>query len=98
MLDAPWDGFHAFPVAAAGMTSIGALVERLMAAAGRRVAVEATVSARAGFTVSSAYAIERFGYRPMEIGAMLDRYAAEAMGELANRPPPGAPRSGDGAS
>ena len=81
MLRTTWNGFHAFPVAAAGMTTIRGVVERLVAGAGKRATVTVSPSRRPSFTVSSDYAKQRFGYRPGEIGAMVDRYVAEFHGQ-----------------
>jgi UDP-glucose 4-epimerase len=68
-------GFDAVTVAARGMTTIRAALERLKARVGSRSDITFRPSDRRSFTVSSRRAIERYGYDPMEIGAMLDRYA-----------------------
>lgn len=68
-------GFDAVTVAARGMTTIRAALERLKARVGSRSDITFRPSNRRSFTVSSRRAIERYGYDPMEIGAMLDRYA-----------------------
>lgn len=73
-----WQGFHALPVAASGTITVREAVERLRAATGSRSAVTVRPAPQPGFTISSERAIQAFGYRPMEIGALLDRYAAEA--------------------
>lgn len=67
-------GFDAVTVAARGMTKIGAALERMKRRANSRSTIEFRPSDRQSFTVSSARAIERYGYDPMEIGAMLDHY------------------------
>jgi nucleoside-diphosphate-sugar epimerase len=77
LLAGQWTGFSAVPVAAAGMITIQEVVERLIAATGKRIAVSVRSALQPGFTVSSECAIRRFAYDPMEIGLMLDRYAAE---------------------
>ena len=78
LLDRCWQGFHAMPVGAAGATTVRAAVEQLMAAAGSKVTLAVRPAPQPSFTISSDYAIRSFGYRPMEIGAMLDRYVADS--------------------
>jgi nucleoside-diphosphate-sugar epimerase len=67
-------GFDAVTVAARGMTTIRAALERMKQRANSRSTIEFRPSDRQSFTVSSTRAIERYGYDPMEIGALLDRY------------------------
>jgi nucleoside-diphosphate-sugar epimerase len=76
LLRRDWAGFHAFPVGAAGSITVSGAVERLMAGIAR-VPVRIGRAPQRGFTISSDYAVNAFGYRPMDIGAILDRYAAE---------------------
>jgi UDP-glucose 4-epimerase len=78
MMEQRWRGFHAMPVGAAGLTTVRAAVERLMAATGTQVPIMVRPAPQASFTISSDYAVQSFGYRPMEISAMLDRYAADS--------------------
>jgi hypothetical protein len=59
------------------MTTVGAAVETLKQALGSRSAVEVVAKSGHGFTISSAAAQAEFGYDPMEISAMLTRYAGE---------------------
>jgi nucleoside-diphosphate-sugar epimerase len=73
-------GFDAATVAARGMTTIREAVERLKTRTGSRSEIRFTPSDRRSFTVSSRRAIERYGYDPMEIGTMLDRYADSERG------------------
>jgi hypothetical protein len=65
------------PIGAAGHVTVREVVTRLMTAAGIAVPVTVNPASRPSFTISSDYAIRTFGYRPMEIGQMLDRYVAE---------------------
>lgn len=69
-------GFDAVVVGARGMTTIRDAIERLKTGLGSRSEIRFQPSDRRSFTLSSRRAIERYGYDPMEIGAMLDRYAA----------------------
>jgi nucleoside-diphosphate-sugar epimerase len=79
-------GFDAVTLAARGMTTIRAALEQLKTRVGSRSDITFRPSDRRSFTVSSRRAIERYGYDPMEIGAMLDRYA-DAEREAARSPP-----------
>ena len=72
-------GFDAITVGAAGVTTMAAVVERLMAGAGRRVPVSIATAPKPGFVISSQRAIEHYGYRPMDIERMIDRYVAETV-------------------
>lgn len=83
LLEQAWHGFHAMPVGAAGHVTVREAVDRLMAAAGA-APVTIDPASRPGFTISSDYATRQFGYKPMEIGAMLDRYVAEEMSGRSN--------------
>jgi nucleoside-diphosphate-sugar epimerase len=77
LLGGHWTGFAATPLAATGMITVREVVDRLVAATGMRVAVTVRTAPQPGFVVSSDRAIQGFGYDPMEIGHMVDRYAAE---------------------
>lgn len=72
-----WQGYDMVVLGAAGMTTIRAAVERLRARMGARSAIVVRPAGKGAFTLDSARAISRFGYAPMEIAAMLDRYADE---------------------
>ncbi len=70
-------GFSAFPIGAAGSITIRNAVERIVAGANVHVSITVRDEQPSRFTISSDRAIRAFGYRPMEIGAMIDRYVAE---------------------
>lgn len=72
-----WSGFDAMPLGAAGAVTIRGAVERLAAACGSTSPLSFTSAPRPTFTIDSRRAAG-YGYRPMEIGAMLDRFAADA--------------------
>lgn len=76
VLRKPLAGFDAVTVAARGMTTIRDALERLKTRVGSRSEIRFRPSDRRSFIVSSRRAIERYGYDPMDIGDMLDRYAA----------------------
>ncbi|MBV9863521.1 MAG: NAD(P)-dependent oxidoreductase [Alphaproteobacteria bacterium] len=80
-------GFDAATLGARGMTTVAGAIERMRQRAGSRSVVEFRAADRNSFTVSSARAIARYGYDPMEIGDMLDRYVAA---ELTGTDGPGA--------
>jgi nucleoside-diphosphate-sugar epimerase len=67
--------FDAVTVAARGMTTIREALERLKAGVGSRSEIRFRPSDQRSFIVSSRRAIECYGYDPMDIGDMLDRYA-----------------------
>ena len=75
-------GFDAVTVAAAGMTTIREALLRLRARIGSRSEIRFDEKRRHSFTVSSRRAIELHGYAPMEIDALLDRYADAERGAL----------------
>ena len=82
-IEKEWQGFDAAVLGAAGTISVRAAIERLAAALGVRAVIEPVAAAKDSFILSSAHAIARWGYRPMEIGAMIDRYAQELRAEPA---------------
>ncbi|MCC7045659.1 MAG: NAD(P)-dependent oxidoreductase [Alphaproteobacteria bacterium] len=72
-----WQGYDMLVLGAAGMTTIRGAVERLKARMRSRSAIVVRAAGKGAFTLDSARAVSRFGYAPMEIAAMLDRYADE---------------------
>jgi UDP-glucose 4-epimerase len=72
-----WQGFDILVLGAGGMTTIRDAVERLRAGMRSTVPIVVRPAGKGAFTLDSARAIGRYGYAPMEIGAMLDRYASE---------------------
>jgi nucleoside-diphosphate-sugar epimerase len=77
LLQRDWRGFDALPIGAAGMTTAMKAVTLLVDAFGARSRIEVDPAPRRGFTISSERAIARYGYAPMEITAMLARFAEE---------------------
>jgi nucleoside-diphosphate-sugar epimerase len=73
----PWTGFHAIPIGADGAMQVREVVAKLLTAARSTSRVAIAHSSLQPFTISSAYAIEHFGYRPTEIHSLLDRYTSE---------------------
>jgi len=72
-----WSGFHAFPVGADGQMTIAELARILLSSTGSRSRLSEGRALKAPFTISSRYAVEKFGYAPMNIEAMLSRYVSE---------------------
>jgi nucleoside-diphosphate-sugar epimerase len=72
-------GFDAVVLGARGSTTVRGAIERLA----RRLRVPAQIveepPSKPPFTLSSRRAIERWGYDPMPIDALLDRYAADVL-------------------
>ena len=78
LLEGHWSGFHSIPIAAAGEISIENLVRMLILQTGSRSGILEGKARKQPFTVSSEYAIKNFGYNPMNIEIMLDRYVDES--------------------
>lgn len=70
-------GFDAVVLGARGTLSMRGVIERLAAGLGVAARIEPIPPPKRGFILSSERAIERWGYDPMEIGAMIDRYTRE---------------------
>lgn len=77
VIDRPWQGFDAVVLGARGSLPVGAAIERVARGLGVESKVEPVEADQAGFTLSCARAIERWGYDPMEIGDLLERYGRE---------------------
>ena len=72
-----WGGFDAAVLGAAGSLTVRETIERLARALGVPAQIEEIAPTNTSFTLSSAHAIARYGYQPMEIGALIDRYGRE---------------------
>jgi nucleoside-diphosphate-sugar epimerase len=76
-LERPWAGCDIVVVGARGQITVREAITRL----GQGLSVEARIqeiaAAKPSFTLSSERAISRWGYDPMQIGTMIDRYAEE---------------------
>jgi UDP-glucose 4-epimerase len=73
-----WQGFDAVVLGARGRLPVRQVVERLAAGMGLPVTLAVQPSPKPAFLLSSDKAIRDWGYDPMEIGALVDRYAREA--------------------
>lgn len=76
-----WGGFDAAVLGAGGSLTVREVIERLARALGVTASIEEIAPTNTSFTLSSAHAVARYGYRPMEIGALIDRYGRE-IGEV----------------
>jgi nucleoside-diphosphate-sugar epimerase len=74
-----WTGFDAVVLGARGTTTVRGAIERLAAGLGVPARIEAREQEKPSFTISSARAIDRWGYVPMDIGGLIDRYAADIL-------------------
>lgn len=80
-----WQGFDRVVLGAGGSITVRGAIERLAAGLGVPAQLEEIPAPKPGFTLSSRRAIGHWGYAPMEIGAMIDRYARELRTEPAAR-------------
>jgi nucleoside-diphosphate-sugar epimerase len=71
------DGFDVLNLAADGAIPIADVIDRLMRGLGRTVSVEQVASTSQPFLISIDRAKADYGYRPMEIGHMIDVFAGE---------------------
>src|SRR5688572_3635489 len=72
VIETPWTGFDAVVIGSRGEVTVRAAIERLASGLGVVARIEEGLRAKPGFTLSSTRAIERWGYDPLEIGALLD--------------------------
>jgi nucleoside-diphosphate-sugar epimerase len=79
LLERGWQGCDVLTLGAGGALPIRDVVARVAEHAGSRSSVQVQPAERTAFTVSSARAIERYGYAPSEIGALLKRWVAEEL-------------------
>jgi UDP-glucose 4-epimerase len=73
-----WSGYDAVVLGARGAVTVREALMRLAGGLGVTARFEEVASPKASFILSSERAISRWGYDPMEIGALIDRYATEA--------------------
>jgi UDP-glucose 4-epimerase len=73
-----WQGFDTLVLGARGQLAVRGVVERLARGMGVTPRLDVQTAPKPAFLLSSARAIARWGYEPMEIGALVDRFATEA--------------------
>src|SRR5262249_24744321 len=76
VIERPWKGFDAIVVGARGQITVRETITRVAKGLGVEARIEEIAAAKPSFTLSSDRAISRWGYDPMQIGEMIDRYAA----------------------
>jgi UDP-glucose 4-epimerase len=76
-----WQGFDAVVLGARETLRLREVIARLAAGLHVEATIEPVLENKPAFVLSSRRAIERWGYDPMTIGAMIDRYAAEVLAE-----------------
>ena len=76
MLARGWQGFDALVLGARGELTVRGVVERLARGMGVTPKLDITAAPKPAFLLSSARAIARGGYDPMDICALIDRFAA----------------------
>ncbi len=72
-----WTGYDAMVLGARGTISVRGAIETLAEGMGLPCRIEESPAAKPSFLLSSDHAIARWGYDPMEIGAMIMRYGGE---------------------
>lgn len=73
-----WTGFDIVTLAAAGASSLRAAINRMAVGVGSRSDITWVDEPPRAFSISIRRAVERFGYAPSTIDAMLDRFTREA--------------------
>lgn len=73
----PWGGFDAAVLGAVESLTVRETIERLARALGVSAKIEEIAPTNTSFTLSSAHAIARYGYEPMEMGTLIERYGRE---------------------
>jgi nucleoside-diphosphate-sugar epimerase len=74
LLGHDWRGFDVLTLGAAGESTIGDIVEAIVAGTGGRSTVRILDVERPAFIISSRKAIDRYGYRPRSIDDMVARF------------------------
>jgi UDP-glucose 4-epimerase len=81
-----WEGFDAVVLGARGSTTVRGAIERLARGLNVPAKIVEEPPSKPAFTLSSRRAIERWGYDPMPIDALLDRYAADVLNHTQHEP------------
>jgi nucleoside-diphosphate-sugar epimerase len=72
-------GFHAFPIAASGMTTIREVAEYLKKLVNSSSIIIVKSSERQAFTINSRYAVSHFGYEQRAIIETIDNFVKDAL-------------------
>lgn len=78
LISRDWTGFDAMTLGARGTITVRGAIETLAEAMKLSCRIDEAPASKPGFLLSSERAIARWGYDPMEIGAMIARYGREA--------------------
>jgi nucleoside-diphosphate-sugar epimerase len=73
-----WEGADSVVLGARGSITVRGAIKRLADALGIELDINEVEAREAGFILSSERAISRWGYDPMEIGDMIERYGRES--------------------
>ncbi|MFQ5514336.1 MAG: NAD-dependent epimerase/dehydratase family protein [Myxococcota bacterium] len=87
LLGQRWDGFDVVTLGAAGRMRIREIVMRMAAWSMSESPIEVEESRRSSFLVSSRRAIDRYGYQPMAISTLIERYVREEIAAARLRGP-----------
>jgi UDP-glucose 4-epimerase len=79
VLQRGWEGFDFVVLGARGSTTVRGAIERLARGLNVPAKIVEEPPSKPAFTLSSGRAIECWGYDPMPIDALLDRYAADIL-------------------
>lgn len=77
LIDSPPEGHDEVVLGAGGTTTVRDLIARLGNRLGRAPQLLQVSDREPAFTIRSDRAVNKYGYAPTEIGAMVDRYASE---------------------
>jgi UDP-glucose 4-epimerase len=84
-LDHDWQGVDRVVLGAGGSITVRGAVERLAGGLGVEPTIVHDAPSKPSFVLSSRRAIDRWGYRPEDIGSVLDRYAHDLRAEASGR-------------
>jgi nucleoside-diphosphate-sugar epimerase len=79
LLDREWEDSETLVLGSIGGITIEEVVRRLAKGLGKTADIRHKISFEESFTLSSVSAISYWGYKPMEIGALVDRYAKDVL-------------------
>ena len=77
LCDREWSGAHAFPIGAGTPMAVLEMVEAMRRSLGSSSRIDITETSRAPFSISSALAIQSFGYQPRPVREIIQRFALD---------------------
>jgi UDP-glucose 4-epimerase len=78
LIERRWTGYDAMVLGARGTITVRTALERLASGLGCHARIEAAPAAKPSFILSCSHAVDRWGYDPMEIGILIERYGRES--------------------